>query len=305
MYDISDLKTAFDSPKAALREANRLYHTRGRRRAYNPNGVAVFDEDWDNLIILDACRYDFFAEQCELPGVLEDRISRGAATFEFIRANFSQRRLHDVIYVTANSWYQRLKDEIDAEVYDFVDLHMGDEDGTYHSEEFKVVLPDVLTERAKAVAREHPNKRIVVHYIQPHHPFIGPTGREHFRHASSSLVEVVEAADGVTPALVREAYRENLDIVLSSVKDLFSELHGKTVITADHGEMLGDRHDIVPIRDFGHPAGIYNRTLTRVPWHIVENGPRKDLVAESPVDGGGEADVQKLERRLEDLGYKM
>jgi hypothetical protein len=40
-------------------------------------------EDWDNLIILDACRYGAFERNNTIPGALEYRFSRGSMTGEF------------------------------------------------------------------------------------------------------------------------------------------------------------------------------------------------------------------------------
>lgn len=305
MYTLSDLKFAVQSPKSVLRELNRLAHTRLRTWEYNYDGICVFDEDWDNLIILDACRYDAFAARSDLPGRLEHRISRAGATREFVESNFSDRHLHDTVYLTANSWFQRLRNTIDSEVYKLIDLHMDDPDGRYHSEEFKVVPPDVLTEQAAEAVEEYPNKRLMIHYIQPHHPFMGPTGRKYFKHRTAHMNEVLNESDHMTPQLVRKAYTENLDMVLSSVAELLPSLPGKTVISADHGEMLGERHDFVPIRDYGHHPKMYNEVLTKVPWHVFENGDRKRIVPEEPEGEPKEVDIGRLERRLEDLGYKM
>jgi hypothetical protein len=38
------------------------------------------DEDWDTLLILDACRYDLFAEEVPFGGRLESRISLGSSS---------------------------------------------------------------------------------------------------------------------------------------------------------------------------------------------------------------------------------
>ena len=305
MYSLSDLRQGLTSPESTLRELNRLCHSRGRQYDHNPNGINVFDEDWDNLVILDACRYDYFAEQSTLPGHLEYRRSMGGNTREFVGANFRDRRLHDTVYVTANSWYLRLREDIGAELHKVIDLHMGDEDGEYHDDQFNIVPPEVLTSHAIRAAQEYPKKRLLVHYIQPHHPFLGPTGREYFNYPSSSLTEVIEKATDATVEDVRRAYRENLDIVLESVGELVAELPGKTVVSADHGEMLGDRHAYLPFRDFGHHRGVYNDVLTKVPWQVVETGSRKRIVPEPPREGLQEVNVEQLERRLEDLGYKM
>jgi len=71
-----------------------------------PNrGIYVMGEDWDNLIILDACRYDMFEKEIrnwEIDGRLEYRISRGTCTVEFLFENFSNGYFRDIVYVTAN-----------------------------------------------------------------------------------------------------------------------------------------------------------------------------------------------------------
>jgi hypothetical protein len=89
MYDLRQVRRALTHRKLLLRELNRLYHTRGNRRAYNPDGVDVLAEDWDNLLILDACRYDAFAARADLPGRLERRRSRGSHTSEFLSGIFT------------------------------------------------------------------------------------------------------------------------------------------------------------------------------------------------------------------------
>lgn len=301
MYSVSEILDGIRSPRAVVREANRLCHTRGRRRSYNPHGVDLFAADWDNLILLDACRYDYFARIHDLPGRLESRISRAGATYEFVHANFTDQRLHDVVYITTNSWYERLRDTLGAELHDVIDLHL-DPEGTYHDDRFKIVMPETLTREARKAAMRYPNKRLLIHYIQPHHPFIGPTGRETFTLASSALREVYEDANDATLRTLRRAYRENLEIVLESVQTLLEELTGKTVISADHGEMLGERHDFIPMRDIGHHRGIYNEVLTRVPWHVIDDGHRKHIEPDAPSERAP-VDTEQVERRLADLGY--
>ena len=52
--------------------------------------VNVIQEQWDYLIVLDACRYDYFKEfyQHYLPGVLSKRISVGSSTPEWRDKSF-------------------------------------------------------------------------------------------------------------------------------------------------------------------------------------------------------------------------
>lgn len=62
------------------------YHSKYGRQEFNEAGVSLFAEDWDDLLILDACRYNTFAELRTLPGDLSMRESRASTTPEFIRA---------------------------------------------------------------------------------------------------------------------------------------------------------------------------------------------------------------------------
>ena len=170
MYGLEELREALSNPHLILRELNRAYHRRLYTRPYNTDGIDVFEADWDNLIILDACRYDVFCEESDFGGI-ESRQSRGAATPEWVRGNFSGEQLHDVVYATTNSWYFRLNEEIDTEVHAVLYEDQSD--------------PTLLTERALEAAADYPNKRLLIHYIPPHHPFEGPTAKKldfaHFR----------------------------------------------------------------------------------------------------------------------------
>jgi hypothetical protein len=91
VYSLDDVVKAVKHPIFIAREMNILYHSRLRTRRFNPHGIDIFEEDWDNLIILDACRYDALRAvlpEYDLDGALESRISRGSATPEFLRGCF-------------------------------------------------------------------------------------------------------------------------------------------------------------------------------------------------------------------------
>lgn len=303
MYKIQDIVRGLRNPKKISRELNRLCHRRGNTWNYNQNGDDFVKEDWDNLLILDACRYDSFVEHSNLSGRTEHRISRGSATYEFVRANFTGKTLHDTVYVGANTWFLKLREEINAEIHDFLDLQSSDSTGDFAVEELNVPSPKAVTEAASEAHERYPTKRLIVHYLQPHHPFIGDKGSEWFTHQSSSLTEVIEHTPGATRKKAREAYSENLHLVLQEVKTLLNVLPGRTVVTADHGEMLGDRHEYVPTRDYGHHEGIYNDVLVKVPWHVIESDSRKEIVAEPPK----KLDVNEsaVNEQLRDLGYVL
>jgi hypothetical protein len=256
----------------------------------------VFAADWDTLIILDACRYDIFRDRVAstLPGDLRKQESRGAATPEFIRANFADRRLHDTIYVSQNTWFLKLEDRIDCELYEFQ------------------LTPDrpiaETTDTAITALEESPNKRLVVHYIPPHHPFVGPTADECFpsyEEQGNDLFERVQRGEvDISDTALRRAYKENLDRVLPEVERLLECIEGKTVVTADHGELLGDICRPVPVADYGHHVGLYVDELVSVPWLVYQSGERRDVCSGTP-HPTSDVDSEAIDQRLRDLGYKF
>ncbi|MCO8246707.1 MULTISPECIES: hypothetical protein [unclassified Haladaptatus] len=280
------------------RQISRTYYQYENNNEYNTGGIDVFAEDWDNLIILDACRYDSFKPHAnDLDGVLESRISRGSMTREWVRANFSDRDLHDVVYVTANGNYAHIRDEINSELH----AHKGVWQSEFREgDENTIARPETLTEVALEAANEYPNKRLLIHYVQPHYPFIGPFGRDHFN-ATDELNEIPKKY-GLQNGLVQRAYEENLEIVVEDVKTLLPELEGKTVISADHGELLGERVFPTPIRIYGHPDGVYMDELVKIPWFIVHGDNRKEITSEPPT-AVEEYDESGIEQQLQDLGY--
>jgi hypothetical protein len=281
----------------AAHHLNRLYYSLRNPGGYNTSGTGVFAEDWDTLVILDACRYDYFVEQSTLDGTLESRISRASATREWVHANFTDRQLHDVVYVSANPNYRKVADDIGAEVHAYIDVWQDD---NLVGEQNTIVPPETVTEHALDAAEQYPNKRLLVHYVQPHYPFIGPTGEEHFDPAAT-LKEVSQEYD-LTGGLLDRAYRENLDVVLDEAERLLDALDGKAVVSADHGELLGERLSPLPLRAYGHPNGVYVEELVKIPWLVQLNGERKETISEAPTEHS-EVDENALEEQLRNLGY--
>jgi hypothetical protein len=302
MYSLDEIKRGIIYPKRTARELNRLVHTKGGRSEYNPDGEVFLSKDWDNLIILDACRYDTFNQISDLTGDLRYKYTKSSATYQFIRLNFKNRNYNDIVYISANNWYLKLRKEINSEIHSFVDLQDCGKGVGLSDDGLTVVSPQSVTDIAIEKAEQFPNKRIIVHYLQPHHPFIGPVGRENFPHQSESLLNVVRQSDA-SDRLLYDAYKENLKITLPEVQRLLNHLYGKSIVTADHGEMLGDRHDFFPIKDYGHHPGIHNDATTKVPWLINQSGDRKKTFEENPQKS--RTDMNQVDETLRNLGYKI
>lgn len=278
-------------------------------------------EDWDTLLVLDGCRYDLFAEANTLPGRLEYRISVGSATAEFLESAIEGHRFHDTVYVTANPMYALRG--LDDVFYDVVAVwrHAWDD-------RRKTVLPGAVADATLAAARRHPTKRILAHFMQPHYPFVGPTAAElgdqsgfelSYRKATtgqaerdgSTVWELLEAG-AVARDTVWRAYRENLEVTFPHVERLRRDLAGKTVVTSDHGNMLGERPFPLGPRLYGHPGRIHCAELRRVPWLVFDWEERAEVVGGDPAGDGprGSEPAQSganrsaaAAERLTDLGY--
>ena len=275
-------------------------------------GPPVTDLDWDNLLVLDACRYDLFAEafdEADLPGTLQKRRSVDSATPGFLERTFGKGTHHDTVYVTANPYVHLLLD--DSTFHEVINVWEENWD-----DEHDTVFPGALAERALSVAERYPNKRLIVHFIQPHYPFVGDirldktgdfTIREHAQGNDEAVSESLTPFERLERGeldydTVWEAYRSNLELALPAVRQLMCELHGKTAVTADHGNALGERASPFPIRVYGHPVGITIPALTEVPWLEHKQGGRKSITSEAPDTENTDIDTE-TEERLKMLGY--
>lgn len=305
ILSLSRLRRGLQNPNLFLREANRLYHQQMYRRPYNTSGVDIFAEDWDNLVILDACRYDMFSEQSNLPGQLESRISRGSSTVEFLNANFSGRSLHDTVYVTANPQLYRHREDINPDLH--ASINVWQDEGW--DETHNTVLPETMAQRTLDTAEQYSNKRIISHFIQPHYPFlvdedVFDDDQAFLRPDEAGCWQQVMTGDlSVSKEDVWRAYKTTLDRALPAVQELVEGLDGKTVVTADHGNMVGERARPVPVSEWGHPKGIYTEELVNVPWLVHEQGDRPTITAESPTEERTDVDSAVVKDRLENLGY--
>lgn len=278
------------------------------------NRCSVMAEDWDNLLILDACRYDVFRDVNGIPGALGHRYSRGSNTGEFFEENFAGTTQHDTVYVTANpvprveTWCDV---DIDAVFHAVVDVWEHDWDETLNT-----VRPEPVADAIREAHAEYPDKRILGHFVQPHQPFIGERGLEIEERGMSAYDRLLEKEsrpgkkvweqleDGDLSAdQVRDAYTENLELVLPHVRDLCEDLSGKTVVSSDHGNLFGEFAWPFPVRRYGHPRGVHTEKLVKVPWLETDFETRRDVSAERPVNAEPETERQDRLERLQHLGY--
>lgn len=238
---------------AYVRVLGRLLRHRWR------DGERVMDREWDNLIVLDACRYDTFSEVNPLDGELEKIQSVGTSTPQWLKRNFTDQ-YDDVVYISANPYVSKIATDgyFDAEDHFHHVEHVWD---TGWSEEGNTVPPENLNDAVREMLDDYPDKRFIIHYMQPHEPFLGDTRVN------------VEGEDWTARRWkqwhhpdIEQAYRENLELVLAAVDDIVDELDGRTVITSDHGEVLDGKYSLI-----NHPKDVFIPDLQDVPWFVVRD----------------------------------
>ncbi len=226
-------------------------------------------ELWDILIILDACRLDTFKKICKIPGNLETRISYSTDTGEFRDAHFG-KDYSNIVYVSGNPLIRKGAFDNNKQKVPYFHLEPVWDHGW--SEELKTVPPQAVTKAALRLRKEYPDKKMVVHFMQPHHPFIGDFSLEEdgylgvIRTAQGGLAPKAwqtvfqKLKDGVyTLDEVFRAYEDNLRLVLKELLPLL-DIPGKVIISADHGECFGEDGVVA------HPRATYVPLLTNVPW---------------------------------------
>jgi len=230
--------------------------------------------NWDILIILDACRFDFFQEEYRqyLSGNLRKVESEGRDTLSWACYTFPD--YYDITYVSGAVPINSVKTDLSylpfkvhylpvkhfREIVDVWKFGWNFNLGT--------VMPRSVTEAAL-----RRNGRRIVHYFQPHAPYIGKKmllGKIGYHvgcgqgNPPDDVIWVAVKQGRISREQLREFYRLNLQLVLGHATNLISRLNGKTgiIVTADHGEALGE--DGVFMHGFDHP------TVREVPWLEVE-----------------------------------
>lgn len=302
-YSLGTIRTAIDKPWAVRRELNdlgvslnKLYY----RHAEHAGGTDVMAADWDTLIILDAARYDLFAETNWLDGDLRRVNSCASHSLEFIHQNFEGKELHDTVYVTANPYVRELSQHTFHAIDSLLEAY----------DTYRAIRPEKVTERAIAAHEEYPNKRMIVHYMQPHAPFIGEYGQ----YLQSEYLDGEEVSEArwmddvlwdpecsVTVGQIKKAYRENLELGLEKAEELAENVDGKTVITADHGELFGERTRPIPAKLYGHEPFVHHDDLVSVPWLELPANARREVRADPPERGVA---PEVTEEQLAALGYR-
>lgn len=148
-----------------------IYHLRGATRAklilrsillnkletYQKEPQSIFDRgEWDNLIVLDACRYDKYNDMREYE--VESRTTLGSSSQEYLQRNFTDEKYDDIVYISANGFFtdEMMEDLIGRTnifhaKFDTILERWDGEKGT--------VLPEDVVKDAKTAEKLFPDKK--------------------------------------------------------------------------------------------------------------------------------------------------
>jgi len=318
-YTFADLRRALEDPilfHNELRKYNRKLNGWLYKRRYTDQ-FDVTEADWDNLIILDGCRFDVFETNHTFSGSLSPIVSQGGHSNEFMQKTFWNQELHDTIYITSNPW----SEEIDDDVFFLTRTTYSEEEqgGTAR-------LPEDVAELAVETYNEYPDKRYIVHFMQPNNPYVGPRAREYREQllerkgvlctemptpGADEATDINREVQHLRRALRRghisqevmfEVYRENFEIVTDHANTVINELGGKTAITADHGDMFGERLEPLYVKEYSHWENVYTDILRKVPWLVIDAEARREVTAETPRGREKMAD-SAVREHLKSMGY--
>jgi hypothetical protein len=318
-YNIKNLKRALDDPVLfhnELRRINRGLNNRVYENRYEDT-FDVIDKDWDNLIILDGCRYSLFEKHSDMSGSLSCVVSQGGHSNEFMQNTFHGRDLGDTVYITSNPWSEEISDDV---------FFLRRTTYTEEVRGGKARLPEDVAQLAIDTFQEYPDKKYIIHFMQPNNPYVGPKAREYRKQlleeknvlctemdtpGSEGVSEPKETVQHLRRALRRgyiskekmmEVYAENLEIVTEHAERVIDELGGKTAVTADHGDMFGERLPPMFVKEYSHWEGVYTDYLRKVPWLVKESESRRSVESQTPI-GSEKMDDESVKEHLKSMGY--
>lgn len=245
----------------------------------------LHETDWNNLLILDATRFDVFQETYSpfLRGKLIKAETNSSCTEEWLARNWTEH--YDLTYVSGNPYVNSRG--VPLRKYGGAGIINGYIAKNHFkriidvwkfgwSNKLQTVPPQAMNE---AVLKMTDRTNLIVHYVQPHWPYIGKTRfaagnghrlRENVEkglYSKKKLSKLTPQKHRKSKAYMeqnRKAYIDNLKLVLGAVSELVPHLEGKTVVSADHGEFLGEEGF------HSHPCFFEHPLLRTVPWLIVE-----------------------------------
>lgn len=264
------------------------------------NTVNMLEEEWDNLIILDACRYDAFKNVNYIPGDLQMKLSPGGQTFDWFTETFEPKMYDDIVYYSVNPWIHK---NILKDLYEGVGFHKlftfcspaRDKDG--NRVPYTKITPEDFVKDILKTYDWYSDKRKILHFMDPHFPWY--VGDERMTNMGIGAIVGKFYSGEVTLGDIFQAYRDNIKYVLEGVEIFLSAAEGHTVITSDHGNLFNDDIGCGEIKGWGHGKKTFTpegeivvktkemhtcKTIRKIPWLDVYDS-EKDIELQLEVLG--------------------
>jgi len=268
-------------------------------------GTPIYEHDWDVFVVLDACRADLMAEVTDEYEFVDTQTtySPASSSGEWIQKNFVHggydEEMRRTDYVTANPYSDRHLDPEDCALLDEVWRYAFDE-------EIRTIPAESVTDRAIAAHRERDPEYMVVHYMQPHHPFVNDPldrGLPLNRFGETPWDDVWDKLrkGHVDRDEVWRGYKNNLRYVLDHVETLVESIDAdRVLISADHGNLLGE------FGLYAHPTRVPIPALKRVPLCATSATDTGEYEPADVREGETRRDSESItvEEKLQNLGYK-
>jgi len=229
------------------------------------------DQDWEVLVIFDACRFDLFKKYNIFNGELKKVYSAGSCTGEWFRKTFVGKNYAKVTYISANpviSNYLVKKNYGENPFNKIIDLWKFG-----WSKKDSTVKPSIVNEVTENLIKQSKDK-IIIHYLQPHYPFIGSVKlhdesmnllqerveSEYIDENFTNISPWGQAKNGkIDLEELIEAYESNVEYVFEETRDFIESIDKKVYITSDHGNSYGT------LGAYGHPCNFHIPELIEVP----------------------------------------
>lgn len=287
-----------------IRASLRYVRRKARSRLIAARGTNVYNKDWDVLILLDCARVDMMQEVCdEYPFLkkIDSHRTTGTNSARWMNSTFTSEykdKMANSVYITGN-----MASEENLSNDQFHHLEEVWRDG--YDEEFAFMPAREITDRAIYYGRKSNYDRMIVHYMQPHLPFILFSKEDN----ESIQIEDTQCGGMTVGGLYKEenwtrqqlwdSHIENLQYVLNYINILLSNLDAdKVVISADHGQAFGENGV------WGHPPAQPIDAIQFVPWCITSSSDSGKYKPDySPSDSIIDEKVT-VDEKLKALGYQ-
>lgn len=181
----------------------------------------------------------------------------------------------NVIFIASNPHFANVHLQ---KVFGFNPFYLVIEVWSYGwNDDLKTVPPEEVTKVAVDTLITFPEKKMIIFYMQPHHPFLSDKDLvtrtrtpKNFAPDDMRLGKRITvwdlAVNGAVPLdRVIKGYKENLKIVWNEVEKLKNILKGKIIVTSDHGNLIGE------YGMYGHGGPLRAEGLVKVPWVILKD----------------------------------